>query len=170
MINTHMKTAKGNIINPFNFKLSNVDIEDIAISLSNKCRFNGHCATFYSVAEHSVLVSRRLTPELELAGLLHDAAEAYFGDIITPIKKYVYVPDDEDFVAPIKKFEEKIAAVIFARFGVTVPFDDPDVKRVDDKMCQYEDVHIRFSPLPCWSPAQAKEEFLSRFHQLYNGK
>jgi hypothetical protein len=65
--------------------------EDIVIGLSNVCRFAGQCRRYYSVAEHSVLVAdlmryRDADSYEAFAGLLHDAAEAYIGDMTAPLK------------------------------------------------------------------------------------
>ena len=65
------------------------DIGEIAHALGNICRFTGQCRKFYSVAEHSVLVSRimedqRLGDPME--GLLHDGVEAYLADVASPAK------------------------------------------------------------------------------------
>lgn len=114
MIENWIETRKGNKVDVQNPHPDQFDIEDIAYALSNTCRFNGHCSGFLSVAEHSVLVAQRLPDELKLAGLLHDAAEAYLGDIPSPIKQFL--PD-------YKHMEKKFEAAIAEKFGVVFTQD-----------------------------------------------
>lgn len=69
----------------------NVITTDLAHALSLVCRFNGHCAHHYSVAQHSLLVAYIIeqeggTPEEQLSGLLHDGTEAYISDLTRPLK------------------------------------------------------------------------------------
>ncbi|OYV45337.1 MAG: hypothetical protein B7X10_05885 [Burkholderiales bacterium 21-58-4] len=87
----HMLTVSGSDFVPCRLTIADIRIEDIAHALSLICRFGGHTKEHYSVAQHSLLVSRILasagaSPEIQLAGLMHDAHEAYIGDIPTPIK------------------------------------------------------------------------------------
>lgn len=82
-----IQTYTGKVFKPFAPEPSMVCIEDIAHALAHICRFGGHCRFFWSVASHSVCVSRSVRPELAVYGLLHDAAEAYVGDIVSPIKR-----------------------------------------------------------------------------------
>lgn len=75
---------------PMNPSPDDVNINDIAHSLSMQCRYAGHCLQFYSVAEHSIHVARwlwqRHSNEVALIGLLHDATEAYLVDVPRPVK------------------------------------------------------------------------------------
>lgn len=64
-----------------------VNTADIAHSLSMQCRFNGHTSEFYSVAQHCCLVADLVPAEHQLAALLHDATEAYVGDLVRPLKE-----------------------------------------------------------------------------------
>ena len=76
-----------------------VNILDIAQALSMTCRYGGHCRDFYSVAEHSLLVHLigvTGNPKNNLALLLHDAAEAYVGDLVTPLKRVLRAKNLED--------------------------------------------------------------------------
>jgi uncharacterized protein len=64
-----------------------IQLRDIAHSLAYTCRFNGHCSPFYSVAQHSLHVASLVAPEHRLQALLHDATEAYVGDMVRPLKE-----------------------------------------------------------------------------------
>ncbi len=92
-------------------------IEDIAHALSQMCRFNGHCDKFYSVAQHSVLVAEEVwnvAPEHYHQALLHDASEAFLGDISSPLKKML--PD-------YKLIEKHIEDNIFTKFNMQLIMD-----------------------------------------------
>lgn len=84
-------TCKGRELDPFNLKAEDIDIEEIAHSLSMQCRYNGATPEFYSVAQHSVYCAlytlNRGSHRADALGmLLHDAAEAYIGDYVRPMK------------------------------------------------------------------------------------
>lgn len=154
-----------------------IDIEDIAHALSMLVRFNGHCTRFYSVAEHSVHVSHEIDSELALIGLLHDAAEAYLGDVPSPLKKEL-----DQF----KKFEHRMELAIGKAFGVEPElFGGKELKRADVQLLVDEKAALMIAepePWPdgapekmntgrikAWGPEKAKSRFLQRFRELTEG-
>jgi len=81
-----IQTFSGRMLDVFDPNPDDLTIEDIAHALAHTCRYSGHCLTFYSVAEHSILVSRMASPKNRLSALMHDASEAYLTDIPRPFK------------------------------------------------------------------------------------
>lgn len=104
------------------------DIEEIAHALSHVCRYTGHCKEFYSVAQHSVLVAMSLPPALQFQGLMHDASEAYLGDVSSPLKS---------LLPEYKALEERVERAISKSFGMPFPLD-PQVKVADMRMLMTE--------------------------------
>ena len=132
-----MRTFTGRMINPLKIKITDVDLDDIAQSLSNQCRFTGHGRSFYSVAQHSVLVAGHVwdltqSMELTLAALFHDASEAYLVDLSAPVK---HLPEFKIF----REVEEHVQHTIEARFGFEYGiFEHPVIKRADLALCWTE--------------------------------
>src|SRR5687768_8805887 len=121
VVTGHILTYSGVLVNPLDPNPDTILIDDIIHSLCNQCRYNGHTSKFYSVGEHSVYVSWSVKPENALAGLLHDASEAYLCDIPRPLKP---------FFTNYKEMEAKLEEVIFTKFGLPYPMA-LDVKQVD---------------------------------------
>lgn len=102
-----------------------LDINDIAHALSQLCRYGGHTSQFYSVAQHSILVSSYLPQEYCLWGLMHDATEAYLCDLPRPIKMFSKIGE------PYREIEQRLMEVIAARFGLSMPIPEI-VKHMDN--------------------------------------
>lgn len=110
-----MQTESGGVLDLLDPRPEQIRLEEIAVALSKQCRFNGHVpAGFYSVATHCVNVATLLEHNRELArwGLMHDAGEAYIGDVISPLKA---------LVPGLKLIEERLLIVIADRFKLSWP-------------------------------------------------
>jgi 5'-deoxynucleotidase YfbR-like HD superfamily hydrolase len=100
----------GKLINFHAPTMDMIRLDDIALALSNICRFGGQIHSFYSVAEHTLLVWHLAPDHLKQVALLHDAAEAYVGDVIKPFKNLLGKAFED--------FELKFQTVIFEKYGV----------------------------------------------------
>ena len=103
-----LRTISGRLIDLRNPKTEDIDINDIAWSLSKQIRYNGHIPYDYTVARHSVIMSYFVPPARALEALLHDAGEAYCGDIIYPIK--IAYPEMEEL-------EDGVTGVIMNKYN-----------------------------------------------------
>lgn len=101
---------------------------DLAHSLAHTCRFNGHTHEHYSVAQHCYMVSEMVPTEDALAALLHDATEAYVGDLVRPLKQLL--PD-------FAEIEHEIWLAICERFALDEELP-PAVHDMDNYMLAVE--------------------------------
>jgi 5'-deoxynucleotidase YfbR-like HD superfamily hydrolase len=108
-----IQTYSGLKMYPLDPLADEICLADIAHALSNICRFTGHSAEFYSVAQHSVYVSSYVSRYNALWGLLHDASEAYLCDIARPIK---HSPTMKGY----REAERTLQATIAAKFGLPI--------------------------------------------------
>ena len=174
MMTPTILTSSGRYFNLLAPRSIDVSIGEIAHALSHICRFTGHTKQFYSVAEHSYHASFLVPPEHAMAALLHDAAEAYIGDVASPLK--ALLPD-------YKAIEARVEAAVFGYFGLH-PVLPPCVKTADlimlateqrDLMPDHSDdwaILKGITPLPQpiipMPPQTARYCFLDRYFDLAN--
>lgn len=168
-------TSAGAEFKPMDPKAEDVYIQDIAHALSNQCRFGGHTSSFYSVAQHSVLVMEIVdkldgTLGQQFAALMHDAAEAYLVDLPTPIKKQM---------AGYAVAEIRVLAAISSRLGFRLEHD-PLVKKADliALATEARDLmppHSIWDQLPekpvaptlvPWPPGEGSKHFMDSFRRI----
>lgn len=162
------------LLNP---TVDSIDIIDIAHALSMICRFGGHSKIFYSVAQHSLMVESLVPPEIKLEALLHDATEAYYGDMVRPLK--VAMP-------AYRAIENNLHEVIAKKFGLRydgVSEVHEIIKKADNIALVTEKRDLK-DDSPFWSGLKdvepvkevivpltsnkAKKAFFKRFNELYN--
>ena len=166
-----IQTFTGQKYYPADPRPGEVFLLDISHALSMLCRYTGHCHQYYSVAEHSWHISYLVSPRHALAGLLHDATEAYTNDISRPLKRSL--PD-------YKAIEHLNWLAISTAFGLPEVLPD-EVHEADRNMLTVEkaallrpepqwetDFGLPRSPVKifAWRPEIAEQMFLRRFYEL----
>ena len=162
---------------PLDPNMGDVDIRDIAHHLSNICRFTGAVRQHYSVAQHSVLVSKNTPQQDALWGLLHDATEAYMNDMSRPLKRH-------QFLRLYRVAEDRLLDCIASRFGL--PGVMPESVHIEDARAfctevrdvlpscwgefAFNDPDVSGQPWPetieIWSPEKSEQLFLMRYEEL----
>lgn len=135
-----MQTFTGRQFYPLAAEVEDVDPLDIAHALSLICRYGGHVTEFYSVAEHCLLMSRAVPPEDALWALLHDATEAYVGDMVRPLKHHM--PE-------YRLVEDRLMTVIARRFSVDDDMPSA-VKDADNRILLDERAAVLGTPPAAW--------------------
>lgn len=172
-----IQTYTGRQFWPLDPREEEIDIRDIAHALSLMCRWGGHCREFYSVAQHSWLVSYLCDPGDALAGLLHDGSEAYLADLMRPAK---HTPSFEVY----RQIEDALQRCIYRRFGLSEEHR-ASVSLADARLLQRDQIDL-VGPLvapwgesqgrdvppavqvigPLWDPPTAESMFTRRFKGL----
>jgi len=176
-----ISTFTGKEVNPLDLRSEDICIEDIAHALACCNRFAGHTQRPITVAQHSVYVSRLCVgTSFELQGLLHDAAEAYLGDVTKWLKA---TPEMRAY----REVEDRTQHVIYNTFQCPATVSD-EVEWADRVMVRFEGGkgfknftidHPNYPPLTAteidavgawgfWSWRQAEEAFLLRFREIAN--
>jgi uncharacterized protein len=170
-----MTTHNGSRFDIFDPIPEAIDIKDIAHALSLLCRFGGHVKKFYSVAQHSVLVSWITPNEYALEALLHDATEAYCGDMIRPIK--VFMPE-------FCNLEDKLEKAINKRFRLKSNKKCKKIIKTNDNIICATEARdltseekqkffdrsqygtVGWDLTKPWTPAKSRKLFLELFYKL----
>lgn len=129
-VGTEIHTRSGKTLDLLNPSVHAISSVDIATALSRICRYGGQCPQFYSVAEHSYRVSMLaeedgLGKDIVLACHLHDASEAYIGDIVRPLK---------DMLPAYKEIEDRLMDCIGNAYGVDFAKHHDTIKKYDNIM------------------------------------
>jgi 5'-deoxynucleotidase YfbR-like HD superfamily hydrolase len=161
-----LETVSGKKVNVTNPDPSTIDITDIAWALSRMPRFSGHSIPYvpYSVAQHCIQVMKELAPhgpEIQMYGLLHDAAEAYINDLPSPVK---HIPEIH---AVIKKLEDLLMLTIYKALELRPPTEEEEATvKVADKVQQAVEAHnFMYSRGHDWNLPKVSFKKLQEFEQ-----
>jgi len=159
-----LETVSGRKVDVSNPDPSTIVIEDIAWALSRMPRFSGHSIPYipYSVAQHCIQVARDLAPhgpDIQLFGLLHDAAEAYINDLPSPVK---HIPEIH---AVIKKLEDSLMEAIYKALNIDPPTYDEEVivKQADKTQQAVEAYNYMYSRGKDWNLPEVSFKKLQEF-------
>lgn len=153
-----IRTVSGRYINVLDPDPDTIRIEDIAFALCKVQRFGGHLPVDYSVARHSIEVCGLVTLEHRFQALMHDASDAVFGDMPTPIKNLC--PD-------FKKLETKFMHVLAKKFGFDWP-EHESVRIADKYALENEWQHIMLGKSPDIGANANTQLIYSDFIRLFN--
>lgn len=164
---TGLCTRSGRVLSPLAPRLELIAIEDIAAALAWLTRWAGQAGA-YSVAQHSVLVSRTCAPDAARWGLLHDGAEAYLGDVPAPVKALPHL-------AGYRTLEAMWQRTVYHRFGLYGE-EPASIQEADLFVRAWErrdlvDGRITRDGLPThvltrWTPEVARQSFVDRFQEV----
>lgn len=161
-----LETVSGRKIDVSNPNPEDIVIEDIAWALSRMPRFSGHSIPYvpYSVAQHCIQVAEDLKeygPDVQLYGLLHDAAEAYINDLPSPVK---HIPEIH---AVIKKLEDSLMTVIYTALKITPPTEEQEalVKIADKTQQAVEAYNFMYSRGKDWNLPKVSFTKLQEFKE-----
>jgi uncharacterized protein len=123
-----------------------INIKDIARSLTYLCRYNGHCNRFYSVAEHCIHMANVAPPDLKLLALLHDAHEAYCGDIPSPMKaamNNLSIGGEWSIFSEVERLAKNATEIALHIDHLWSPERRAAVKALDTRICGDERMAIK---------------------------
>ena len=176
---TWIQTYTGRKFYPLDPHAEDVCIEDIAHALALKCRYTGHCREFFSIAQHSVMVSRMVPESDAICGLLHDATEAYLPDVARPIKDQIWGLTGI-LSERIEVHEKRLMKVIYVGLGIRQRLRDvtsADLCCLERERRQllgpppWEWSTAKYwdgdtTPIVCWDWREAEKKFLERWEEL----
>lgn len=146
-----IQTYTGGMFWPLDPRASEICLLDVAAGISKECRYGGQSQIFYSVAEHSVLITEYAIRNLNVSDrearalLFHDASEGLgLKDIPRPVK--VFLPG-------YKEIERGVMHAVAERFDFDWPLD-PELKLLDERIGLTEERAIMGPPPAAWRTQQ----------------